>query len=186
MIQFLNRWFLAIAASAGLFAPAATGQQLSPGAFRAYAETPRVEARISTFSGLAVPRYSSLRSDKVNGRAGPSEDYPVKWVYRRARLPVVVIRESDDWRKIRDPMGDEVWVHRSLLAGERTAAATRNGAIRRDPEARSPALAFYGPGAVMTLQDCLDAWCRVEAEGRKGWALAAELWGVDALPAPHP
>jgi SH3-like domain-containing protein len=174
-----------MAGLAAVLAPAvAAAQQLTPGSFRAYAETPRVEARISTFSGLPVPRYASLRSDRVNGRAGPSEDYPVKWAYHRARLPVVVIRESGDWRRIRDPVGDEVWVHRSLLASERTVAARNSGAMRRDPDPRSPPVARYQPGAVMALQDCANDWCRVEAEGRRGWAPVADLWGAAPLPAP--
>ena len=109
-------------------------EQLTPGSFKAYAAE-GVEPRLSDFSGLAVPRYASLRYDMVNGRSGPSPDYPVRWTYERAGLPVVVIRESNDWRKIRDPMGDEVWVNASQLAEQRTAITTHPGAIRQKPEA---------------------------------------------------
>ena len=84
-----------------------------------------------------MPRYSSLRYDKVNGRAGPSLDYPVTWTYERLGLPVVIVRESQEWRKIRDPQGDEVWVHRRMLAADRTAITTAAGAIKRDADSRS-------------------------------------------------
>jgi SH3-like domain-containing protein len=174
-----------ICGAALLAVPAASAQEtLTPGSFKAYAAD-GIESRVSNFSGLPVPRYSSLRFDKVNGRAGPSRDYPVQWTYERAGLPVVIIRESEDWRKIRDPMGDEVWVNKNQLAGERTAMTTDQGAIRRSAQANASIVARYTPGAVLALSDCAGAWCRVEAEGRKGWALKSQLWGAEALPAAH-
>jgi SH3-like domain-containing protein len=165
---------------------AANAQEaLRPGDFKAFSGV-GVQARTSDFSGLPVPRYSSLRYDQVNGRAGPSLDYPVQWSYERLGLPVVIVRESQDWRKIRDPQGDEVWVHSRMLAEQRTAMAVEPGAIRRQPSGRSPATATYDAGAVVTLGACENGWCRVEAEGRKGWAAASELWGADELPRPAP
>jgi SH3-like domain-containing protein len=44
-------------------------------------------------SGLPVPRYVSLKSDKAYLRTGPGDRYPVSWVYMRKGLPVEVIRE---------------------------------------------------------------------------------------------
>lgn len=168
---------------AALASPVSEAQQaaLAPGSFKAYAAE-GVEPRVSDFSGMPVPRYSSLRYDKVNGRAGPSLDYPVTWAYERAGLPVVIVRESQEWRKIRDPQGDEVWVHRRMLSADRTVITTAAGAIKHDADNRSPAVARFNIGAVLKLEGCTLAWCRVEAEGRKGFVLRSQLWGVDALP----
>jgi SH3-like domain-containing protein len=152
------------------------------GTFRAYADE-GMATRVSAFSGLPVPRYSSLKYDEVNGRAGPSADYPIAWTYHRAGLPVVVVRESEDWRKIRDPQGDEVWVHRRVLAGTRTAITTGQGAMRRKPDSRSAPVARFGPGAIVKLSGCDEGWCAVEAEGRKGYAPSVQLWGASDLPA---
>jgi SH3-like domain-containing protein len=162
-----------------------TPRDLGPNDFKAYAPSTS-SSRISEFSGLPVPRYSSLRYDRVNGRSGPSLDYPVSWTYERVGLPVVIVRESQEWRKIRDPQGDEVWVHRRMLAGERTAITTSQGAIYRNPDSRTIALATYKAGAVMALGDCTRDWCRVEAEGRKGWVQKVQLWGADELKAATP
>lgn len=162
---------------------AAYGQDaLTPGSFKAYAAD-GVESRVSDFSGLPVPRYSSLRYDKVNGRAGPSRDYPVEWTYERVGLPVVIVRESQDWRKIRDPMGDEVWVNKSQLAAERTAITMLAGEIRRSPDTKGPIIAHYAAGIVLSLDDCRAGWCGVEAEGRRGFARQDQLWGANPLPA---
>src|ERR1051325_11006481 len=72
-------------------------------------------------SGLPIPRFVSLKSDKVNVRAGPTKDHDVAWVYNRAALPVEVTAEFENWRRIRDWEGAEEWVYHSLLSGKRTA-----------------------------------------------------------------
>lgn len=174
--------FLAIAQFFGAGAVHAQ-DALTPGSFKAYAPIAGAEPRVSDFSGKPVPRYASLRHDVVNGRSGPSTDYPVRWTYERAGLPVVIIRESQDWRKIRDPMGDEVWVNKSQLAAERTAITIDTGSILRDPNPRSMPVARFAAGAVVTLGNCGTDWCRVAAEGREGWARRTLLWGADPLTA---
>ena len=141
-------------------------------------------SKASAFSGKPVPRYASLRHDVVNGRSGPSTDYPVKWTYERAGLPVVIIRESQDWRKIRDPMGDEVWVNKSQLAAERTVITVDAGVIVREPKPRAAPVARFEAGAVVTLGTCGEEWCRVAAEGREGWVRRSLVWGADPLTAP--
>src|SRR6202008_3387717 len=72
-------------------------------------------------SGLPIPRFVSLKSDKVNVRAGPTKDHDVAWVYNRAALPVEITAEFENWRRIRDWEGAEGWVYHSLLSGRRTA-----------------------------------------------------------------
>ena len=167
---------IALAAS-----PVAAQETLTPGSFQAFAAE-GVEARVSDFSGQPVPRYASLRFDEVNGRGGPSMDYPIRWTYERAGLPVIVVRESKDWRMIRDPMGDEVWVNTSQLAGQRTAIATDTGVMHREPRTDAGAVARFSTGAVVSLGDCGNLWCRVEADGHKGWVKRALLWGANTLP----
>jgi SH3-like domain-containing protein len=167
-------------AALALGSPALAQETLAPGSFKAFAAD-GMEARVSDFSGQTVPRYASLRYDEVNGRAGPSPDYPVRWTYERAGLPVVVIRESKDWRMIRDPMGDEVWINQSQLAAKRTAITTNSGVIYREPRTDAAKVARFGPGAVVSLGDCGQVWCRVEGDGRKGWVGKTDLWGADTL-----
>lgn len=162
-------------------APLAQAQEaLTPGSFKAYAAE-GIEPRLSDFSGLPVPRYASLRYDTVNGRSGPSPDYPVRWTYERAGLPVVVIRESNEWRKIRDPMGDEVWVNASQLAEQRTAITTHTGAIHQQPQPGAALAARFNPGAVVSLGECGTVWCKVSAQGQRGWIVREHLWGAEPL-----
>ncbi len=85
------------------------------------AAMPAQSGQIGTATGLPVPRYVSLKSDRVNLREGPSKDHRTNWVFQRAGLPVEITAEFETWRKIRDSEGAEGWVLHSLLSGRRTA-----------------------------------------------------------------
>src|SRR3712207_8473270 len=79
------------------------------------------EASAGKVTGLPVPRYVSLKTDRVNLREGPSKDHRTAWVFQRAGLPVEITAEYEVWRRIRDAGGTEGWVLHSLLSGRRTA-----------------------------------------------------------------
>src|SRR5262249_16915478 len=70
-------------------------------------------------SGLPIPRFVSLKPDRVTVRGGPTRDHDVAWVYTRAGLPVEITAESENWRRIRDWEGAEGWVYHSMLTGRR-------------------------------------------------------------------
>lgn len=78
-------------------------------------------ASVGSASGLPVPRYVSLKTDRVNLREGPTKDHRTLWVFQRAGLPVEVTAEFEIWRRVRDSEGVEGWVLHSLLSGRRTA-----------------------------------------------------------------
>ena len=81
---------------------------------------------IGPVTKLPLPRFASLKTDRVNLREGPSKDHATKWVYERAGLPVEITAEFEIWRKVRDSEGVEGWVLHSLLSGRRTALVTPN------------------------------------------------------------
>jgi SH3-like domain-containing protein len=124
-------------------------------------------------------RYVSLRSDEVNVRTGPGVRYPVEWILRRRNLPVEVVAEFENWRRIRDFQGTEGWVHQSMLSGRRYAVVLDEiRTLRRAPEAGAGPVARAEPGVVAQVLECKDRWCRVDAGGLKGWVTRAEIWGV--------
>ena len=46
--------------------------------------------------------FMMLKYSKVNVRFGPSRDYPFKFIYKKAFLPVKVIDKKENFRKIID------------------------------------------------------------------------------------
>jgi len=132
-------------------------------------------------TNLPLPRYVSLKSAETNVRRGPSLTHRIDWIYKRADLPVQIIAEYENWRRIVDRDGLGGWVHYTLLSGERTVLVDEDRTpVRSRPEASAPEVAVFELGVIAYLGACEIDWCRIEAGGYKGWALKTALWGVDA------
>jgi SH3-like domain-containing protein len=134
-------------------------------------------------SGLPVPRYVSLKADKVNVRGGPSRDHDVAWIFTRAGIPVEITAESDNWRRIRDAEGAEGWVFHSLLSGRRTAlvspsAKAESFALYERPDTGSRVVAKLGAQVLGTVRSCDKKWCRIFGQGFDGYIEQHLLWGV--------
>ena len=127
-----------------------------------------------------VPYWATLRAEEVNMRVGPSEAFPIEWVYRRQGLPVKVLRVMQGWRLVEDPDGERGWMISRLLDPDRGAIVIGDGLaeMRAAPEADARVLWQAEPGVVGELGDCDDAWCELDVHGRKGWVRAARLWGA--------
>jgi SH3-like domain-containing protein len=134
-------------------------------------------------SGLPVPRFVSLKTDRVNVRGGPEKDHDVAFIYTRVGWPVEITAEFENWRRIRDSDGSEGWVYHSLLSGKRTAAVqlkskTDVAALHAKPEAQSVVTAQLQSGVLGTIKQCTGAWCRLVGDGFDGWIEQDRLWGV--------
>jgi SH3-like domain-containing protein len=132
---------------------------------------------------LPLPRYASLKTDRVNLREGPSKDHATKWVYERAGLPVEITAEFEIWRKVRDAEGVEGWVLHSLLSGRRTALVTPNkkgedSKLYARASASAELAATLQSGVIVNLRKCDGAWCLVDGDGFKGYIEQDKLWGV--------
>lgn len=168
---------------------ALTGLTLSPmlGAGPDAGFAARAQAAAKGPSGLPLPRFVSLKAKRVNLRIGPGQDYAVAWLYTKSGVPMEVIQEYDNWRRVRDAEGTEGWVYQSLLSGERTAmtAPWKKGDAKDDfinmhREARSNAdvVARLEPGVVVSVKTCDGDWCEAQADGASGWVQQSEIWGA--------
>ncbi|MCO5091362.1 SH3 domain-containing protein [Bosea sp. (in: a-proteobacteria)] len=134
---------------------------------------------------LPVPRYVSLKTDRVNLREGPSKEHRTRWVYQRAGLPVEITAEFETWRRVRDADGTEGWVLHSLLSGRRTALVApwskkKDEAFPMLSAAAEEArvVARLQPGVVANVASCADAWCRISVGNLSGYIRQERLWGV--------
>lgn len=127
-----------------------------------------------------VPYWASLRVDEVNMRVGPSESYPVEWVYRRAMLPVKVVRLYQGWRRVRDQDGAEGWIVARLLSPDRSAVVIGKGLAAMRVEGSEGAALRWNlePGVVGKLGDCDSGWCEFGVGAHKGWVEQKRLWGA--------
>ena len=136
----------------------------------------------TTPSGLPVPRYVSLKFAEVNARGGPGDDYRLLWVYRAKDLPLQVIEETPEWRRVCDPTGAVAWIKATGVDGRRTVIRLKDDPLPLldKPAAGAKTDSILAARAVAFLDHCnAQGWCRVKGKGGGGWALASELWGTD-------
>ena len=126
-----------------------------------------------------TPYWASIRAEVLNMRVGPSENYPVDWVYKRKGLPLKVVRVMQGWRLVVDPDGTQGWVFAALLSPERTALVIGEGlaAMRAEPSTASQLRWNAEPGVVGRLGECEGGWCEIDVDGRRGWIEAERIWG---------
>lgn len=142
-------------------------------------------------TGLPLPRFVSLRANEVNLRTGPGTRYPIEWTYTRKDLPVEIVAEFENWRKIRDWQGIEGWVHQTMVSSRRMMVVTgQTRTLYSAPEENAPPVAKAETGVFGRLWQCPRSkeFCKVELEITKednqkdgtmqGWMRRDELWGV--------
>ena len=134
-------------------------------------------------SGLPLPRFVTLKSNKVNVRKGPSSNHGVAWVFQRKGMPVEITAEFENWRKIRDLEGSEGWILQHMLSGRRFGMAGNwakdsHVALHDDESLRSGIVANLSAGALAQVQNCDGEWCYMVTDEYEGYAQQTELWGV--------
>ncbi len=137
-------------------------------------------AERQTPSGMPVPRYVSLKFDTVNARAGPGDDYRLLWVYKVRGLPLQVVAETAEWRRVCDPDGALAWVHKRVTDGRRMTMNTSQALVPLLQKARDDAkvAAYLNPRSLAALDRCRKGWCRVRADHASGWVRQGGLWGA--------
>jgi SH3-like domain-containing protein len=179
-----GRWFARLSALAILALFALTSHGQSGAAAPDTAAPPAGKSA----SGLPVPRFVSLKSDRVNLRTGPGTDYPTSWVFRRAGLPVEVLNEFESWRQVRDSEGTTGWVLQSLLSGRRTALVSpweiKAGnpppqiTVHNDDSESARAVAIVEAGVIANIAKCDGRWCQVSIDKFRGYLQQKQLWGI--------
>jgi SH3-like domain-containing protein len=126
-----------------------------------------------------MPRYVSLKGAEGNARRGPGLTHRVDWVFTTKGTPLRVTAEYENWRRVEDFEGFGGWVHFALLSGARYVLVTQDMAsFHRIPDPIAPVAFQAERGVLARLLECRIDWCRVNADGQRGWAPKAALWGV--------
>jgi SH3-like domain-containing protein len=129
-------------------------------------------------SGLPIPRFATLKSGEVNVRTGPGPRYPIDWVFTRKGMPVEIVAEYENWRKIRDWQGAGGWVYQGLLTGKRSFVVAKVAALHKTPARNAEVIAKLDPEVMGEIRSCMGEWCRVRTATVSGWLERTEIWGV--------
>lgn len=138
---------------------------------------------IGSVTKQPIPRFVSLKPSDTPMREGPSKDHRIKWVFKREGLPVEVVGEHEQWRRVRDSESTEGWVFHGRLSNRRTLIvlagkeATTRALHNRESE-NSVVVAKLEPGVIVNVESCSAAWCKVHVETYEGFIRKDAVWGV--------
>jgi len=122
--------------------------------------------------------FLTLKNDEVNLRQGPSIEYPIKLIYKKKYLPVVILDKSENWRKINDFENNSGWIHISQLSKKKSAINIKNNSIiYKKSTIFSKPIAKLESGRLVLIKKCKIKWCKVKTGNYKGWTLEKNLWG---------
>lgn len=132
-----------------------------------------------------IPRFVSLKPSDTPMREGPSKDHRIKWIFKREGLPVEVIAEHEQWRRVRDSESTDGWVYFGRLSNRRTVIvlpgkdkSARELFAREDD--KGGIVARLQPGVIASVESCTPAWCKVSVETFAGYLKKDAIWGVYA------
>lgn len=130
------------------------------------------------FNTLASEEYFlTLRNDKVNLRLGPSFDYPIKIIYKKKYLPVLIKEKSENFRKIQDHENNSGWIHISQLSKKKSVITLKNLILYNRPTIYSKPLVNIDTGRLLLVLKCRDDWCKIKSGKYSGWIIKDGIWG---------
>ena len=124
-----------------------------------------------------TPKYASIKKEKAYSRYNASFDAPLEWIYQKKNLPILIIRERDNWREIRDIDGAESWVHVSMISNKRTFINKQDQNLLKYKD-NNIISAIVKKGVVGKIINCDEVFCKVKIKKYKGWVEKKYLWGI--------
>jgi|TARA_B100001094_G_scaffold300321_1_gene325682 SH3-like domain-containing protein len=132
-----------------------------------------------SYSQAADEYFRTLRNDKVNLRQGPSFEYPIKIIYKKKFLPILIQDSFDNFRKVRDHENNTGWIHISQLSKKKAAIVISDNEIMfKNSTIFSNPVAILKEGRFVKIKKCKELWCKVETNNYKGWIKRDSLWGL--------
>ena len=122
--------------------------------------------------------YLTLRNDKVNLRQGPSLNYPIKLVYNKKFLAILIKDKSGNFRKVLDHENNSGWIHISQLSKKKAALSILDELIVfQKPSIYSKPLVKLEIGRLCLVKTCKNNWCKIKTGRYSGWVEKQNLRG---------
>jgi len=122
--------------------------------------------------------FLSLKNNKVNLRQGPSFEHPIKLIYKKKYLPILILDKSETWRKIKDFENNTGWIHISQLSKKKSAINIEPYSILyKKPTIFSKPIAKLEIGRLVLIKKCKEKWCKIASGEFTGWIFKSSLWG---------
>ena len=123
--------------------------------------------------------FLMLKNNKVNVRYGPSFDYPIKYIYKKIKLPVQIIDKKENFRRIIDYKKNSGWIHISQLKKSNSLIIMDDKIVFKKDTKFSKPIVKLQKGRLVILKKCKKKWCKITTDKYSGWIEANNLWGLN-------
>ena len=124
------------------------------------------------------PKYASIKKDKAYLRYIASFQAPISHIYSKKGLPILIINEHDNWKKIKDSDGIEGWMHQSMISNRKTFINIKKQDLIKFLDEKNLIIAIVNPQVVGKIIRCKKIYCQVKVNKYKGWLKKEFLWGI--------
>ena len=131
----------------------------------------------TTFLYASEVRFLMLKNDKVNVRYGPGFKYPIKFIYKKKFLPVKIIDNKENFRRIIDHKNNSGWIHVSQLKKVNSLIVSEDTNLFSKASKFSKPLAKLEKGKLLIVKKCQENCCKVSDENYLGWINTNNAWG---------
>ena len=130
-----------------------------------------------------LPKLVSIKTSKANLRYGPGKNYPIKIIFIKKNIPLLVIDKFDHWRKVLTSKNIVGWIHKSQLTMKHRSIILKSDYLRKKPKVSSKKIAFLYDNLNVSVVKCKLYWCKITLKTRKfsGWYIKKFLWGSNYI-----
>ena len=124
-------------------------------------------------------KFFSTKFNEVNIRNGPGINYFIIGKHLKKGLPLLVVGEFDNWKRIVNFLGVEGWVANSQISKKRYGITiVKESEIKSFPKKNSKVLMILGEKINFPIQKCSNDWCKIKYNNKTGWIEKKNFWGV--------
>ena len=130
-----------------------------------------------------LPALVSTKTSKANLRYGPGKNYPIKLIFIKRNIPLLVVDKFDHWRKVLTSKNVNGWIHKSQLTTKYRSIILKPDFLRKKPQLSSKKIAFLDNNVNVSVVKCKLYWCKITLKTRKfsGWYIKKYLWGSNYI-----
>ena len=125
-----------------------------------------------------TPKYASIKKDKAYLRYNASFEAEIRYVYNKKGLPILIINEHDNWKRIIDPDGIKGWMHKSMISNKKTFINKKKQDLIKFLQEKNLIIAVVNTGVIGKIIKCEKLYCQVKVNKYKGWLKKEFLWGI--------
>ena len=130
-----------------------------------------------------LPALVSTKTSKANLRYGPGKNYPIKLIFIKKKIPLLVVDKFDHWRKVLTSKNTNGWIHKSQLTTKNRSIILKPDYLRKKPALSSKKVAYLDNNLNVSVIKCKVYWCKITLKKRKfsGWYIKKYLWGTNYI-----